>query len=77
MAGSAGRIVQASKSLSTVEYARGVADRGWPSFPGRLWQRNYHERIVRDEAELDRIRQYIVDNPAHWALDMENPIHNP
>jgi REP element-mobilizing transposase RayT len=28
-----------------------------------VWQRNYYEHIVRDEAELDRIREYIRSNP--------------
>ena len=44
------------------------------STPGALvWQRNYYERIVRNEKELDAIRQYIVDNPAKWPEDKENP----
>jgi REP element-mobilizing transposase RayT len=29
------------------------------------WQRNYYEHIVRDEESLNRIRQYITDNPAN------------
>jgi len=38
--------------------------------PGaKLWQRNYYEHIVRDENELGRIRQYIMDNPAKWESD--------
>jgi putative transposase len=38
-----------------------------------LWQRNYYEHIVRDDESLNRIRQYIADNPAPWELDPENP----
>ena len=38
-----------------------------------VWQRNYHERVIRNERELAAIRQYIVDNPVRWALDKENP----
>jgi putative transposase len=38
-----------------------------------LWQRNYYEHVVRDEVSLTRIRQYIVDNPAQWEFDEENP----
>jgi len=34
-----------------------------------VWQRNYWEHIVRDENELKRIRQYIINNPAKWELD--------
>jgi putative transposase len=40
---------------------------------GALWQRNYYEHVVRDEVSLNRIRQYIADNPAQWKFDRENP----
>ena len=38
-----------------------------------LWQRNYYEYVIRDDKSLDRIRQYISDNPANWECDHENP----
>ena len=38
-----------------------------------VWQRSYHDHVIRDVADLDRIRRYIADNPAGWALDAENP----
>ena len=38
-----------------------------------FWQRNYYEHIIRNQSALDRIRQYIVDNPARWREDPENP----
>ncbi len=42
--------------------------------PGKeVWQRNYYEHIVRNQVELDRIREYIVANPARWRMDKENP----
>jgi REP-associated tyrosine transposase len=34
-----------------------------------FWQRNYYEHVVRDEADLNRIRQYIEDNPTRWLED--------
>lgn len=37
---------------------------GVPDF--RLWQRNYHERIIRDDRALDRMRRYVAENPARW-----------
>jgi len=37
------------------------------------WQRNYYEHIIRNEESLNRIRQYIVDNPIRWDLDRDNP----
>jgi hypothetical protein len=50
------------------EYIRGVKHHGWPPFPGKLWQRNYYEHIVRGDADLARIRAYIRDNPANWDV---------
>ena len=42
--------------------------------PGiRVWQRNYWEHIIRDEHDLNRIQEYIVNNPLQWELDNENP----
>ncbi len=38
-----------------------------------FWQRNYYEHIIRDDQSLNRIRQYIEDNPAQWHRDPENP----
>jgi len=66
-------IVQWFKTMTTNEYIRGVKILGWIPFPGKLWQRNYYEHIVRDENALDRIRQYIANNPAQWDADDENP----
>ena len=68
-----GDIVGAFKSLTTDFYIHGVKQSGWPAFRGRLWQRNYHEHIIRSDESLQRIRQYILDNPACWASDPENP----
>lgn len=38
------------------------------------WQRNYYERIIRSEAELNLARRYIDDNPAHWRADRHNRV---
>jgi len=44
--------------------------------PGmKLWQRNYYDRVIRDENELNRIREYVVGNPMLWDMDRENPLH--
>jgi REP element-mobilizing transposase RayT len=34
-----------------------------------VWQRNYYERVIRGEAELQRVRRYVSDNPANWRDD--------
>jgi len=38
-----------------------------------VWQRNYYEHIIRDEESLNRIREYIINNPLQWDTDPENP----
>ena len=68
-----GTVVQWFKTMTTNEYIRGVKQLGWTPFPGKLWQRNYYEHIVRSEKALTAIWQYIVDNPARWELDRYNP----
>jgi putative transposase len=56
------RIVGAFKSRSTVEiYRRGLLS-------GKIWQRDFYDRVVRDEKELTRLRQYIQGNPKAEAL---------
>ncbi len=42
-----------------------------PRFP--VWQRNYYEHIIRNEYELNRIREYIINNPLQWDNDENNP----
>jgi putative transposase len=42
--------------------------------PGtHVWQRNYYEHVIRNDRELNRIREYIATNPLKWALDRDNP----
>lgn len=38
------------------------------------WQRNYYERVIRNENELNSFRQYVIDNPVKWNDDPENVI---
>jgi putative transposase len=38
-----------------------------------IWQRNYHEHIIRNEREMDNIWRYIENNPSAWLEDDENP----
>ena len=69
---SLGDMVHRFKTMTTKRYAEGVKQSGWPSFPGKLWQRNYWEHIVRNEMELNRIREYIHTNPNQWKSDRLN-----
>ncbi|HXD33251.1 MAG TPA: transposase [Pyrinomonadaceae bacterium] len=67
-----GEMMQWFKTMATNEYIRGVRNLGWEPFPGKLWQRNYFEHVVRRQESLTRVREYIRDNPARWHLDREN-----
>jgi REP element-mobilizing transposase RayT len=63
-----GEIVRAYKARGT--HALNLA-RNTPGQP--FWQRNYYERVIRNDRELAAIRQYMVDNPMRWAEDENFP----
>jgi putative transposase len=76
-------VVHRFKTMTTKRYADGVRANQWTPFPGRLWQRNYYEHIIRDvganggatsRSPLQRIREYILTNPLRWHLDRERDI---
>ncbi len=35
----------------------------------KIWQRNYYEHIIRDNADYERIAAYILNNPINWDSD--------
>jgi putative transposase len=63
-----GRLIGAYKTVSTKRINELVHTPGT-----RFWQRNYYEHIIRNDDKLNHIRQYIIDNPARWQTDRENP----
>jgi REP element-mobilizing transposase RayT len=66
-----GEIVRAVKARCTHAINQTRNTTGIP-----VWQRNYYERIIRNDRELATIRQYIADNPAKWAEDENHPARN-
>ena len=64
-----GDVVGWFKTVTTNRYITGVRDAGWPPYDRHLWQRSYHEHIVRNDADMERIRTYIANNPANWHED--------
>jgi REP element-mobilizing transposase RayT len=38
-----------------------------------IWQRGFHDRVIRTDEELFKVRKYIAENPLAWHLDRENP----
>jgi REP element-mobilizing transposase RayT len=67
-----GAIVRGFKSATTkhINEIRGA--------PGiRFWQRNYYDRIIRNDNELDNIRDYIQNNVLKWAFEKDDPDNIP
>jgi len=64
--GSVGAIIGQFKSVCT----KRIWAAGFPAFD---WQSRFFDHIIRDEPSLNSIRQYIIDNPAKWELDKNNP----
>jgi len=58
---------QTTKQINQIRSAPGMS----------VWQRNYYEHIIRNKNELDKIRQYIIDNPFKWNIDENNPVNIP
>lgn len=68
-----GDIIAWYKTRTTNAYIKGVKTECWAPFNGKFWQRNYFEHIIRNEDDLNQIRQYILDNPLKWEEDEDNP----
>ena len=63
------KMMQWFKTMTTNEYIRNERLNGWQAFDRKLWQRNYYEHITRDDESLNKIREYIVNNPKNWKDD--------
>jgi REP element-mobilizing transposase RayT len=64
-------IVHRFKTMTTKKYTDGVNQSGWRPYDQKLWQRNYYEHIIRDDDEMNRVREYIWNNPLNWVRDDE------
>jgi REP element-mobilizing transposase RayT len=60
------------KTMTTNEYMRGVKQKCFQPFSGKLWQRNYYEHIIRNDQVYQAVCQYIEQNPHRWHLDRYN-----
>ncbi len=66
-----GDVVGAFQSLVFRAYLEWIRAND-PSRQAKFWQRNYYEHIIRNERELEAIRQYIRLNPYNWDRDRDN-----
>lgn len=64
-----GDMLDAFKSITTVNYINGVKTKEWEPFNKRIWQRNYFEHIIRNAQAYLNISNYIISNPLKWNED--------
>ena len=67
-------IICAFKSKSTMEYLN-YLKRNNTYIPVNIWQRSFHDHIIRNERSLSAIREYIYVNPENWEQDIDNLIN--
>ncbi|MFH0771487.1 MAG: transposase [Candidatus Omnitrophota bacterium] len=68
-------IIQRFKMITTKQYITGVKENHWPPFDKHLWQRSFYDHVIRNDASLQSIREYIVNNPLKWDDDENNPMN--
>lgn len=62
-----GKVMQWFKTVTTDQYIRGMRQNNWPTYNRKLWQRYYNDHIIRNTADLKRVRDYIEANPTRWS----------
>ena len=62
-------IVHRFKTLTTRKYIDGVYNQNWEGFQKQLWQRSYHEHVIRDDKSYKMIVEYVQNNPLKWVDD--------
>jgi len=62
-----GQLIGAFKTVSAKQINQ---IRHTPGIP--FWQRNFYDRIIRNDRELHAVRRYIANNPRRWEVDREN-----
>ena len=70
VSGSLSTIIRSFKSAVTRENNKIFRTPGIPT-----WQRSYYEHVIRRTDKMNRIREYIRNNPLRWEFDQENPEH--
>ena len=70
--------VPPTTTINTPYLTIGNIVRGYKSGVSRktgisIWQRNYHDHIIRNEKYYEKIVHYIKNNPVRWELDCHNP----
>jgi REP element-mobilizing transposase RayT len=67
------KLITGFKIFTTREHRKGSVIGRWQGIEGKLWQKSYFDRVIRNDRELKALREYIANNPLRWHLDRENP----
>ncbi|MCK4917633.1 MAG: transposase, partial [Candidatus Omnitrophica bacterium] len=67
-------IVGSFKSKTSVKYLRYINNKNL-NVCGQIWQRSFHDHIIRNDKSLNKIRNYIETNPQNWENDIDNLIN--
>lgn len=65
-------LVRNFKTRVQKSWPAGTRHGGWEPYDGHLWQRSYRDTLIRNNAHLERTREYILTNPARWIERTHN-----
>ena len=58
-----------------------IAKKSWRDLPNHhigieldqfIWQKSFHDHIIRVDDSLNNVRNYIINNPKTWEMDENN-----
>ena len=64
-------VICSFKSKYSVEYLKYIKQNNL-NISCKIWQRSFHDHVIRNEKSLQEIREYIVNNPLNWKTDKNN-----
>ena len=62
-------LMEKFKSITTNRYINGVKQNGWQRFSNKLWERSFHDHVIRNDDALRSVRKYISENVLKWELE--------
>ena len=63
-------VIQWFKTMTTNSYIQLVKQNLATKFNKKLWQRSYYDHVIRNEESLEKIREYVIENPRCWEKDV-------
>ncbi len=68
-----GQVVGAYCSIVSTQCFEFMRQNEPNEYLGKVWQRGFHEHIIRDMVSFDKISNYIITNPENWENDKFYP----